>query len=132
MALLAAATRDDEEATLKLLSPVFIASVNVASGIGSESEDDRQRALEHHLAFSKRTFEYEHVMETTDGAVIVQHSEHATHTGTWHGIPPTGREITTTCCHVFRFDDEGLISSLDTYEDHLFIAIQLGAVDLPR
>ena len=129
--LLEAVTRDDYEATAHFLAPGFTHLFNAASGT-LVSDDERRRNTEVAMAWSNRRFEYEYVMDTVDGAVVVQHTEHATHTGPWHGIPATGKEILTTCCHIFRFDEDGLIASLDTYEDELSIAIQLGAADLPN
>jgi len=131
IALLEAVTRDDYETSAEFLAPGFTRTMNAASGTRVQPEDERQQNMEDDMAWRNRRFEYEYVMDTVDGAVIVQHTEYATHTGKWHGIPATGKEVVMTCCHIFRFDENGLVASLDTYQDNLPVAIQLGAVDLP-
>ena len=52
-----------------MLAPNFIRSVNAAAG--SQSSAELERMMAYDSAWSGRSFEYEHVMETTDGAVVI-------------------------------------------------------------
>jgi hypothetical protein len=78
---------------------------------------------------SKDSIEIENITETTDGAVIVQATEHVTHTGTWRSVPATGRNIVVQVCHLLRFDDQHRIVSHDYYDDHLSILVQIGVLN---
>jgi hypothetical protein len=78
---------------------------------------------------SRRGTRIDNIMETTDGAVVVQTTEHGTHAGTWRSVPPTGRPVEIEICDILRFDDQYRIVSNDYYADHLSILQQLGVLD---
>jgi ketosteroid isomerase-like protein len=131
IALLDAGARDDYEAAARLVGPGLVVN-DWARGVHGGSGAERQEVHDSDQAFANRQLDYLYAGETGEGAVIVQLTERATHVGPLHGVAASGKEFTTASCHIFRFDDEGRIISIDSYEDHLSIMIQLGAVDLPR
>jgi len=59
-------------------------------------------------------------------AVIMEVTVHGTHTGTWKGIPPTGRHVSFPVCAVFTFDDTDRIEAETVYFDRLTVLAQLG------
>ena len=59
-------------------------------------------------------------------AVIMEVTVHGTHTGTWKGIPPTGRHVSFPVCAVFTFDDTDRIEAETVYFDRLTVLTQLG------
>ncbi len=123
--------RDDYETCGRLLGDGFT-SIDRPRGRVMRTAEEHQQGLEHDQAWSHRRLELEHAMETTDGAVVLQFSERATHVGTWYGVDATGKEVSFSCCIIYRFDSEGRVTLVDFYQDELSVAIQLGVVDLPR
>jgi len=61
-----------------------------------------------------------------DDAVIFEVLVRGTHTGTWKGIPPTGKRVEFPACAVFTFDDGDRIRSEIAYFDRLTVLSQLG------
>ena len=53
-----------------------------------------------------------------------------THTGTWGGVPPTGKRVEGDVCDVMQFRDGKLVRERD-YVNTLGIFMQLGAVQMP-
>ena len=53
-----------------------------------------------------------------------------THTGTWGGVPPTGKRVEGDVCNVMQFRDGKLVRERD-YVNTLGIFMQLGVVQMP-
>jgi len=49
-----------------------------------------------------------------------------THSGTWFGIPPTGRRFELPACAVFIFDEDDKIAGERGYFDSALLLRQLG------
>ena len=67
--------------------------------------------------------ERRHIAEET---IILEVLVRGTHTGTWKGIPPTGRRAEFPVCAVFTFDDRDQIHAEIVYFDRLTVMTQLG------
>jgi ketosteroid isomerase-like protein len=121
--------RDDYEACGQLVGDP-LTTIDRPRGRIMRTPEELLQGFEDDQAWSHRRLQLERAMETTDGAVVLQFSERATHVGTWYGVAPTGKEVAISCCIIYRFDADGRIILVDVYEDHLSIAIQFGVVDL--
>ena len=64
-----------------------------------------------------------HVTEST---IVMEITMVGTHTGTWHGVAPTGKRVSFPLCAIFAFDDEGFIASETIYYDRPTVMRQLG------
>jgi steroid delta-isomerase-like uncharacterized protein len=64
-----------------------------------------------------------HVTEST---MVLEIAMTGTHTGTWHGVAPTGLQVSFPLCAIFVFDDQGYIASESTYYDRPTVMRQLG------
>lgn len=62
-----------------------------------------------------------------DDTVITEFSFNGTHTGSWSGIPPTGKRVGASVCNVMRFRD-GKVSWERDYLNLLDVLVQLGVV----
>jgi steroid delta-isomerase-like uncharacterized protein len=63
--------------------------------------------------------------------VAVRHIHHATQTGEFAGIPPTGKRVTVTGIEVLRIRD-GRVTEFWHMDDFLGLMQQLGAVPMPE
>jgi predicted ester cyclase len=63
--------------------------------------------------------------------VAVLHTHHATHTGPFMGLPPTGRSVVVNGLELFRFT-EGHIVEIWRKDDDASLLIQLGLLAAPR
>lgn len=122
-----AAFHDDYDTCRRLIGDNYV-FINRPLGMTARSPEEL-RLAQHDVAWSNSAVEFENIMETTDGAVIVQTTEHLLHTGTFRSVPPKGRPVDIQACHILRFDDQHRIVSHDFYDDHLSILVQLGALD---
>lgn len=61
-----------------------------------------------------------------DAAVIAEGRFTGTHTGTWAGLPPTGRKVDVRFCAVFDFDEDRMLCER-LYFDLATMMRQLGA-----
>jgi hypothetical protein len=68
----------------------------------------------------------------TDESVILEVTLSGTHTGTWRGLPGTGREVEFPVCSVFAFDDHGKIAGERIYYDRATVLRQLGIFHDPE
>lgn len=64
----------------------------------------------------------------TDDAVIVEARLSGEHTGTFQGIPATGRRFEAPLCAVFPFDEEGTLTGERVYLDGASLLKQLGVL----
>jgi steroid delta-isomerase-like uncharacterized protein len=62
--------------------------------------------------------------------VVVRLTHNGTHQGTFLGLPPTGKHITNTSIHIFRFADGKLVEAWANRDD-LGLMQQLGAIPAP-
>lgn len=59
-------------------------------------------------------------------AIVVEVIARGTHTGTWRGIPPTGKRVAFPACAVFTFDEADKIKAEIAYFDRPTVLTQLG------
>jgi steroid delta-isomerase-like uncharacterized protein len=71
----------------------------------------------------------EHLVAEGD-KVVVRLTHSGTHQGTFLGLPPTGKHITNTSIHIFRFADGKLVEAWANRDD-LGLMQQLGAIPAP-
>jgi steroid delta-isomerase-like uncharacterized protein len=62
----------------------------------------------------------------SDDAVVLQVLISGTQTGTWRGLPATGRPVQFPLCGVFRFAANGLLASETIYYDRAGVLHQIG------
>jgi steroid delta-isomerase-like uncharacterized protein len=65
-------------------------------------------------------------LHVRDEAIPVEMVLSGTHSGTWFGIPPTGRRFEIPACAVFIFDEHDKIAGERGYFDSAFLLRQLG------
>jgi SnoaL-like polyketide cyclase len=97
------------------------------------SDHDHIRALHEGLGFGERGgFSDLRVEErqryTCEEAIILEQIVSGTHTGEWQGIAATGRKIEVAVCTVYKFDQEGKLSSENVYFDTGSLLKQLGVI----
>jgi steroid delta-isomerase-like uncharacterized protein len=73
-----------------------------------------------------------HRRHVTDECVILEVTLSGTHTGTWRGLPGTGRALEFPVCSVFAFDDQGKIAGERIYYDRATVLRQLGIFHDPE
>lgn len=62
--------------------------------------------------------------------VIERTTARATHKGEFSGVPPTGKHVTWTEIHIYRFEN-GKIAELWSEIDFLGLLMQIGAIPTP-
>ncbi len=62
----------------------------------------------------------------TDDAVVAEEVMSGTHTGTWRGLPGTGRRIKLPVCVIYIFDEHDRIGVERVYYDRSTLLRQLG------
>jgi steroid delta-isomerase-like uncharacterized protein len=67
----------------------------------------------------------------TEGAVILEVTISGTHTGTWRGLPATGRPVSFPLCGIYTFDSEDRIFGEKIYYDRATVLRQLGVFREP-
>ena len=67
----------------------------------------------------------------TDEALILEVMISGTHTGTWKGLPPTGKPVSFPLCGIFTFDPEDRILGEKIYYDRATALRQLGVFREP-
>jgi steroid delta-isomerase-like uncharacterized protein len=75
--------------------------------------------------FPDLRFEIMH-LHAGDEAIPVELVLSGTHTGTWFGVPPTGRRFEMPACAVFIFDEHDRIAGERGYFDSALMLRQLG------
>jgi predicted ester cyclase len=130
LAYLEAGLQGDYEACAPLIGEGY-EWIDRARNFHARTQDELIESMQDDSAWTDREFSVEHVMETTDGTVIVQASVTASHTGTWCSIPATGRRVTFAMCDLFKFDAQGRIMSEDCYQDLLGVLTTLGVIQPP-
>lgn len=68
----------------------------------------------------------------TDDEVILEVVIGGTHTGTYHGLPPTGRPVSFPLCAVYSFDEGGKLASERIYYDRATVFDQVGVFHEPE
>ena len=64
----------------------------------------------------------------SDDVVILEVMVSGEHTGTWQGIPATGKRFEVPLCAVFVFDEEGKLAGERVYMDGALLLRQLGVL----
>jgi steroid delta-isomerase-like uncharacterized protein len=130
LAFVQAAHRGDLEETARYIGDGYV-WIDHILGLTAQTGHALQEAVDDFGAWSDWELQIDNVMETTDGTVIAQFVATGTHTGTWHGIPPTGRRAVFSVCDFLGFNSQGRIVSEEAYGDRLTIMEQLGIVEIP-
>lgn len=93
------------------------------------ADDVLEFLLESHAGFPDFVLTTEK-MHVADDAIIVETRFVGRHTGTWKGLPPTGRQVDYMMCNVFDFDGPDLVCERLSF-DSLTILQQLGVARDP-
>lgn len=64
----------------------------------------------------------------SDDVVVLEVMVTGEHTGTWQGIPATGKRFEVPLCAVFVFDGEGKLAGERVYMDGALLLRQLGVL----
>jgi steroid delta-isomerase-like uncharacterized protein len=115
-----------------------IMSTFAASGVlvfnGMTIDDhDRIRTLHEELGFgdqggfSELSIE-ERARYISEEAIILEQVVKGRHKGTWQGVPATGRKVELAVSTVYKFDEEGKLSSENVYFDTGGLLKQLGVI----
>jgi steroid delta-isomerase-like uncharacterized protein len=67
----------------------------------------------------------------SDDAVVLQVSISGTQTGTWRGLPATGRPVRFPLCAIYRFTADGMLASERIYYDRAGLLHQIGLYHEP-
>lgn len=67
----------------------------------------------------------------TDEEVVLEVQIRGTHEGTYHGLPPTGREVSFPLCAVYSFDETGKLAGERIYYDRATVFGQVGIFHEP-
>ena len=67
----------------------------------------------------------------TDDAVVLEVVISGTQTGTWRGLPATGRRVRFPLCGIFRFAPSGKLASESIYYDRAGVLAQVGLYHEP-
>jgi hypothetical protein len=129
LAFLRAAYVPDHEACARLLGGSYTLRDRALDRVYRTPEELRESVREH-AAWADRKLDIERVMETSDGAVVVQATMTGTHAGLWRGLSATAKRVVMPVCYIFDFDSAGGIISEDKYEDHFAVALGLGMMTL--
>ena len=70
------------------------------------------------------------LLHVGEEAILVELGVSGTHTGTWFGIPPTGRRFETPVCAVFIFDAHDTMADEHGSFDLALMRRQLGLLPL--
>lgn len=73
--------------------------------------------------------EREHV---TDETVLLEVTISGTHTGTWYGMPATGRRFAFPLCAIFTFDGRDRLAGERIYYDRATVMQQMGILRDPQ
>lgn len=121
-----ASSRRDYEAAARCIGDGYV-WIDHTKEVEARTPDQLREALQEDAAWRDRRFEIERVLETTDGALVVQATMTGTLEGRWRGVEGRGRRIARAICTIFRFDARGRIISEECYTDALTLLAQLGA-----
>jgi steroid delta-isomerase-like uncharacterized protein len=67
----------------------------------------------------------------TDDDVVLEVVISGTHTGPYHGLPPTGRPVSFPLCAVYSFDGRGKLAGERIYYDRATVFAQVGVFHEP-
>ena len=93
---------------------------------GGYPEGERQHVLESNTAFPDTSVTVEDQVAEGD-RVVTRWTFRGTHTDTYMGVPPSGRQITVSGVHIHRIVD-GKIVEVWAYPDALGFLQQLGVI----
>ena len=99
----------------------------------SIADHDRIRALHEELGFgegggfSDLTIE-ERARYVSEEAIILEQVVKGRHTGVWQGVPATGRKVELAVSTVYKFNEEGKLSSENVYFDTGGLLKRLGVL----
>jgi predicted ester cyclase len=95
-------------------------------GVPNGFEGVRRMTGMMHSAFSEQRYDVHHVIGEGD-TVVIDATMHGRHTGTFFGIPPTGREVAMRNIHIVRYRDGREIETW-ALQDRLGLMQQLGVI----
>ena len=120
-----ASARGDYETAGNCVALPGYVSIDHQRGVVAETMEQLQQAAAEDAAWSQREFDITNVLETTDGALVVQATISGNLDGEWCSLRGTGQRVTFDACVIFRFNDDGKIVLEDHYGDALKVAQQL-------
>src|SRR5687768_17180069 len=113
-------------AALEAVIDPEVVNHDLPSGASNGFEGVRQTIAMLHDAFSEQRYEVHHVIGEAD-TVVIDATMHGRHTGSFLGIPPTGREVALRSIHVVRYRDGREIETW-ALSDRLGLMQQLGVI----
>ena len=119
-----ASARSDYDAAGRCIGPGYV-WIDHTTGVVARTAEELLAAAAEDSAWSDRTFEITNVLETTDGALVVQATISGTLNGTWRSVSADGQRTSSASCTILRFDDDDHIVSEEHYSDALTILEQL-------
>lgn len=122
-----ASARGDYEAAGRCIGDGYV-WIDHTKEVVARTPAQLSQAMEEDSAWSDRHFEIEQVLETVDGALVVQSRMSGVLSGPWRSVDGGGRRVSHSVCTIFRFDDECRIVYEEAYSDALTLMAQLGAV----
>src|SRR5262249_23289433 len=97
-----AVERNDFETLAKLVSADYIARDHTTDFVARTPEQLRA-AKEEDSVWSDRQFVIDRVMDTSDGAIVVQITNTQTLTGEWRSVKGTGQRVRREILEIFQF-----------------------------
>jgi hypothetical protein len=106
--------------------------VLVFNGVAID-DSERIRTLHEDLGFGEQGSFSELSIEereryVSEEAIILEQVIKGRHTGTWQGVPATGRKVELAVATIYKFDEEGKLSSENVYFDTGGLLKQLGVI----
>ena len=120
----AASAKLDYDTAGKCVAPDYV-WIDHTKGIVARTAEELLNATAEDSVWSDRTFEITNVLETVDGALVVQATISGVLNGKWRSVEGSGERTRSESCTIFRFDDEGRISFEEHYSDALTVIEQV-------
>ena len=124
-AYLSASSEKDYDTCVGLLADEYV-FIDHSTSDHPATPEEMAQALADADAWTDKVFEIKRVFDGPDNTVVMQYTVAQTHSGSWRGIPATGKRATWAACILFCFDRRGRILSEEYYADALTVMRQIG------
>jgi hypothetical protein len=124
-----AVERSDFETLENLVSAEYI-WIDHTTDFVARTPGELLAANEEDSAWPDRQFVIDRIMNTSNGALVVQITNTQTLTGEWRSVKGNAQRVRREILEIFQFDSEGRIAVEEMYDDALSLMRQLGALGL--
>jgi len=130
--MLEARDKGDWETYLEQFAPNYVLHSELDIGSGQQTVD-RERVLQEFrtgaaaIAWGSDAYHAIEDQIAEGDKVVTRSTWHATHTGEYHGIPATGKQITMARIQIHRMVGGKVVEAWVSAPDHLDLMRQLGA-----